>query len=106
MSKSDIWSLGSLLYEMITNENLFNYYNFIYIKIYEKNELLNELINKKIKTRFKELKYFFNFFFQFDLKKRKDIYEIYQESVKIYNFYSNKLKNKEKILKKHNFNMN
>ncbi|CAD2106501.1 serine/threonine protein kinase [Plasmodium vinckei petteri] len=100
MSKSDIWLLGSLLYEMITNESLFNYYNFIYIKIYEKKELLNELINKKIKTRFKEMKYFFNFFFQFDLKKRKDLYEIYQESIKIYNFYSNKLKSKEEILKK------
>ncbi|SCM17780.1 protein kinase, putative [Plasmodium berghei] len=103
MSKSDIWSLGSLLYEMITNESLFNYYNFIYIKIYEKKELLNELINKKIKTQFKELKYFFNFFFQFDLKKRKDVYEIYKESIKIYNFYSNKLESKEEILKKKNF---
>ncbi|KEG03011.1 serine/threonine protein kinase [Plasmodium vinckei vinckei] len=102
MSKSDIWLLGLLLYEMITNESLFNYYNFIYIKIYEKKELLNELINKKIKTRFKELKYFFNFFFQFDLKKRKDLYEIYNESIKIYNFYSNKLESKEEILKKTN----
>ncbi|VTZ66454.1 protein kinase, putative [Plasmodium chabaudi chabaudi] len=102
MSKSDIWLLGSLLYEMITNDSLFNYYNFIYIKIYEKKELLNELINKKIKMRFKELKYFFKFFFQFDLKKRKDLYEIYQESIKIYNFYFNQLKSKEEILKKTN----
>ncbi|SBS98008.1 protein kinase, putative [Plasmodium malariae] len=99
IQKSDIWLLGCVLFEMFTNESLMHVHNFLYIKIYEKKDLLDEIIYKKIKNNFEEIYHFFNYFFQFDLKKRKSLNDIYIHIKVIYNTYVKKLKKERELLR-------
>ncbi|CRH03813.1 protein kinase, putative [Plasmodium relictum] len=98
--KSDVWILGTLLYEIITNKSLMNAYNFLYIKIYEKKNILDKIIDRTINNQFKKVKEFLNYFFQFKLKKRKNLNYIYSQSKILCNYYMIKLVAESKILKK------
>ncbi|EUD66472.1 serine/threonine protein kinase [Plasmodium inui San Antonio 1] len=100
IQKSDVWLLGFLLFEMITNEALTNECNiFLYIKIDQTKDLLDKMINKKIDKNLKKIKKFFHFFFQFDVRKRKSIDEIYAHCVQLYLYYDAKLKRHSELLK-------
>ncbi|CRG95842.1 protein kinase, putative [Plasmodium gallinaceum] len=98
--KSDVWLLGMLLFEIITNKNLMNVHNFLYIKIYEKKDILDRIIDKTFNNQFKKIRELLNFFFQFELKKRKNLRFIYKQSKILYNFYMIKLIAESKMLKK------
>ncbi|KJP89012.1 serine/threonine protein kinase [Plasmodium fragile] len=102
IQKSDVWLLGFLLFEMITNEALTNECNniFLYIKIDQRKDLLDKMINKKIDNNLKKIKKFFHFFFQFDVRKRKTMEEIYVHCGQLYLYYDAKLKRHSELLKR------
>ncbi|CAA9986843.1 protein kinase, putative [Plasmodium knowlesi strain H] len=102
IQKSDVWLLGFLLFEMITNEALTNECNniFLYIKIDQRKDLLDKMINKKIDNNLKKIKKFFHFFFQFDVRKRKSIDEIYAHCRQLYLYYDAKLRRHSELLKR------
>ncbi len=89
--KSDLWSLGVILYELYTNKYIFHSYNLIEMDINRTNgkitneidnELLNNLIKKLIKVdineRIKWSEYFHNDFF-----KNNDYNENQEQIIKI-----------------------
>ncbi|GAW82897.1 protein kinase [Plasmodium gonderi] len=101
IQKSDVWLIGFLLFEMITNETLTNEYNFfLYIKICERRYLLDKIVKKKIGKNMKKIQNFFTFFFQFDPNKRKSLEEIYAQSNLLYHYYVKKMKKLIELLKK------
>ncbi|ANQ06532.1 Serine/threonine protein kinase [Plasmodium coatneyi] len=101
IQKSDVWLLGFLLFEMITNEPLTNECNiFLYIKIDQRKDLLDKMINEKIDNNLKKIKKFFHLFFQFDVRKRKSIDEIYAHCGELFLYYDAKLKRHSELLKR------